>query len=80
MYSVELTKKVKQFLKKISKNEAEIILKKLYSIRENPFPYLKKLKGNKLWRLRISKYRAIIDIIVSGQQIVILKIDYRKRV
>ena len=80
MYSIELTKMAKQFLKKISKQDSEIILKKLYSIRENPFPYLKRLKGHKLWRLRILKYRVIIDVIVSGRKIIVLKIGYRKNI
>lgn len=80
MYFVEITKKAKQFLKKISKQDSEIILKKLYSIRGNPFLYLKRMKGKKLWRLRVLKYRVIIDIIISGKKIIVLKIGHRKKV
>jgi len=80
MYSVEITKKAEQFLKKLPEKDAEIILKKLYSIRENPFPHLKHLEGHKLWRLRVMDYRAIIDIIISGRKMIVLKIGHRKNI
>lgn len=78
MYSIDIEKRAEKFLKKIPKRDSEIILKKVYSIRHKPFHYLKKLKGNKLWRLRIMKYRAIIDVVVSGKKIMVVKIGYRK--
>lgn len=80
MYSIELSKSSKKFLKKIQKNDADIILNKIYSIRENPFPHLKRLQGEKLWRLRIMKYRAILDILISGKKITVLRIGLRKSV
>ena len=80
MYSIELTKKSEDFLKKISGEDSEMILKKIYSIKDNPFPYLKKLKGQKFWRLRITKYRAIIDVLVVGKKITVLRIGYRKNI
>ena len=80
MYEIKIEENAERFLKKIDKKDSEIILKKLYSIRENPFPHLKRLKGEKLWRLRISKYRAILDILVSGKKITVLRIGHRKNV
>ena len=80
MYSVELSKSAKKFLKKISDKDKNILLNKLYSMRENPFRYLKKLQGNKLWRLRVLKYRMIIDVVISGRRIIVLRIGHRKNV
>ncbi len=80
MYSIELSKKSKNFLKKISKQDKEIILNKIYSLRENPFRFLKRLQGYKLWRLRVLKYRAIVDIIISKNKIIVLRIGYRKNI
>ncbi len=80
MYVIEITKTAKKFLKKIPKKDVEIILKRIYSLRENPFRHLKRLKGYKLWRLRILKYRAIVDIVVSGRKIIVLRIGYRKKI
>lgn len=80
MFSIIFTKKARDFLKKIEKKDSEIILKKIYSLRENPFPHLKRLKNYKLWRLRVLKYRAILDIIVSRKNIIVLRIGYRKNI
>ena len=80
MYLVQIEQNAENFLKKIPQQDKEIILNKIYSLRENPFRFLKRLRGNKLWRLRILKYRAIIDVVVSGNRIVVLRIGYRKNV
>lgn len=80
MYSIEFTAIAEKFLKKIEKKDAKLILKKIYEIRENPFRFLKRLQGEKLWRLRITDYRAILDVVVSGSKIVVVRIGHRKNV
>ncbi len=80
MYSIELTKKAKQFLLKLPKTEQEIIVKKIYSLREQPHAHFKKLVGSRLWRLRIGKYRAIIDVIIKGKRLFVLRIGKRDEV
>ena len=80
MYSIELTEKAEKFLSKVPKEDSETILRKIHSIKENPFPHLKKLKSQKFWRLRVMKYRAIIDVIISGRKIIVLRIGKRKNI
>ncbi len=80
MYSIKIEENAEKFLKKISKKDSEIILRKIYSLKENPFRYLKRLKGHKLWRLRILKYRAIVDVVISKNKIIVLRIGYRKNI
>ena len=80
MYSIQIEKNVEDFIKKLQKKDVEIILNKIYSIRENPFRYLKRLQGEKLWRLRIGDYRAIIDVIISMNKIIIIRIGHRKNI
>lgn len=80
MFSIEFSKRAKKFIKKIPSKDSEIILKKIYSLSNNPFRYLKRLQGDRLWRLRIGDYRVIIDIIISGNKIIVLRIGYRKNV
>ena len=80
MYSIQIEKNAEDFLKKLQKKDAEIILNKIYSIRENPFRFLKRLQGEKLWRLRIGDYRVIVDVIVSMNKIIVLRIGHRKNV
>ena len=57
-----------------------MILNKIYSIRDNPFRYVKRLQGEKLWRLRIGDYRAIVDIIISMSRIIVVRIGHRQSV
>ena len=80
MFQIEITETAKEFLEKLNKKDAEIILNKIYSIRDNPFRYLKRLEGNKLWRLRIMDYRAVMDVIVSMNKIIVIRIGHRKNI
>ncbi len=80
MYLLEFSETAKTFLKKINKTDAEMILNKLYSIRDNPFRFFKRLQGEKLWRLRIADYRAVVDVIVSMNKILVVRIGHRKNV
>ena len=80
MYSIELTKTAIDFIKKLDKKSAEIVLTKIYSIKENPYRFLKRLKGEKLWRLRIGDDRAKVDVIVSLNKIIVVRIGHRKNI
>ena len=80
MYSIQIEKNAENFLKKLQKKDAEIILNKIYSIRENPFRYLKRLQGEKLCVLRTWEYRVIVDVIISMNKIIVLRIGHRKNV
>lgn len=80
MYSIQIEKNAENFLKKIDKKDAEMILKKIYSIKDNPFRFLKRLQGQKLWRLRVVDYRAIVDVAISINKIIVLRIGHRKNV
>ena len=79
-YSIEVSDSAIKQLKKFDRTVAEIIAKKLNSIRDDPFRYLKKLEGSKLWRLRIMDYRAIVDVIVTQKKIYVLRIGRRESV
>mgnify|MGYP001572677205 FL=1 len=80
MFQIELTETAKDFLKKLQKKDSEIVLNKIYSIRENPYRFLKRLQGEKLWRLRIGDYRAVVDVIISMNKIIVIRIGHRKNV
>ncbi len=80
MFQIELTETAKDFLKKLQEKDAEIILNKIYSIRENPYRFLKRLQGEKLWRLRIGDYRVVVDVIVSMNKIIVIRIGHRKNI
>lgn len=79
-YSIQIEETAEKFLKKLQDKDRTTILNKIYSIRENPFRFLKRLHGEKLWRLRIGDYRAIVDVIISGNKIIVLRIGHRKNI
>lgn len=68
----------KKDLKKLPKNMIKIILKKLYSIKENPLRYIERLKKSHLWKLRVGDYRVIIMINTKDKIINVIKIGHRK--
>ncbi len=70
----------KKDLKKLPQNIIEIILKKIYSIKENPLRYIERLKKSHLWKLRIGDYRAIIIINTKDEVINVIKIGHRKNI
>lgn len=80
MYFIQIEENSEKFLKKLDRKEREIILKKIYSLRENPFRNLKRLQGDKLWRLRVGDYRVIVDVIISGNKIVVVRIGKRSNI
>mgnify|MGYP001571948213 CR=1 FL=1 len=80
MFQIELTETSKKFIQKLEKKDAELILNKIFQIKDNPFRYLKRLQGDKLWRLRIADYRAVVDVIVSINKIIVIRIGHRKNV
>lgn len=80
MFQIGLTETAKDFLKKLQKKDAEIVLNKICSIRENPYRFLKRLQGEKLWRLRIGEYRAVVEVIVSMNKIIVIRIGHRKNI
>lgn len=80
MYSVQLSATSEKFLRKLPKREAERILEKLQSIREEPLRYVVRLKGTPLWKLRIGDYRAELDILIKGTTIFVVRLGHRRNV
>lgn len=72
--------KARDKLKKLDKKISVQIIKKVESIKENPVPYLKKLKQIKYWRLRAGAYRIILDLNIADETIIVLNLGHRKNV
>jgi len=81
MYSVHLTIKAQNALKKLDKFYQERIRNKLKSLKENPRlgkPLTANLSG--MWSLRIGKCRAIYAIKDKELIVLVLDIAHRKKV
>lgn len=80
MFSIEFTRESQKFFNKLENKDALIIAKKIDSLKDDPFRYLKRLQGEKLWRLRIGDYRAIADVIISANKIIVVRIGKRSNI
>jgi len=70
----------KKELKKFPKKTVEAILKKLYSIKDNPLAYIERLKRSHLWKLRMGDYRAILYLNTKENEIHVLKVGHRRNI
>lgn len=70
----------KKNLKKLPKPIVEVILKKTYSIKEDPLRYIERLTVKPLWKLKVGDYRVIIVINTKNQIINVIKIGHRKNI
>jgi mRNA interferase RelE/StbE len=61
-YEIRWTDVSLRQLEKLDKKQRERIFEKTLSIAENPFSFIKKLKGFNLYALRIGDYRVIMSI------------------
>jgi len=70
----------KKDLKKLPKDKVTEILKKLFNIRNSPLSHIERLKGLRLWKLRVGDYRCIIFINTKEEEINVLKVGHRKKI
>lgn len=81
IYAIEVTRSAAQELRKLAKVEGKLIAKAIYGLASNPRPTgVKKLVGQKVWRLRVGDYRVIYEIYDSRVLIVVLKVAHRREV
>jgi len=80
MYSVEYSAKSRKILKKLPNSVSGRIIDKINTIKLDPFKEVIKLQGTKLWRLRVNDYRIVMDIIIKGKTIIVLRVRHRKNV
>ena len=77
-YKVIFTKSVKKDFRKIPKLDVSKILKEIADLAKNPRSFkTKKLRGEKLYRLRVGNYRVIYDIQDNLMLIFVVKLGHR---
>lgn len=80
MFEVLYSEKSMKYLEKLGRKEAEIIYRKIESIKDNPVRYLDMLVGIGLCKLRIGDYRAIIRLDRAKNQLVVVDVGHRRAV
>ena len=56
------------------------IIKKIEGMVETPFRFLDHYKGEKVYKLRIGDYRALIDVDLTFKVLKVRVVDHRSRV
>jgi mRNA interferase RelE/StbE len=79
-YRLEISAEAQKDLRRLDRQVAERVARKLLQIVETPHAFLERAVASKSWKLRVGDYRAIIDIHEAKKTIVVLHIDHRKRV
>jgi mRNA interferase RelE/StbE len=80
MFEIELSKSSEKQLYKLDKNIQVRIINALERIRIRPYPHVKKLVSCPYFRLRVSKYRIILDIAKNKLLIYVIEIGHRKAI
>ncbi|MAE49429.1 type II toxin-antitoxin system mRNA interferase toxin, RelE/StbE family [Candidatus Pacearchaeota archaeon] len=81
MHGLIVEDAAERFLKKLDRHEQERVVAKLEDLQKNPRlgkPLVGNLAG--LWELRVGSLRAIYKVVEQELVILVLDLDYRKRV
>lgn len=80
MYEIEFSLIAQKQLYKLEKNIQARIVSALERIRIRPYRHIKKLVGIPYFRLKVGKYRVILDIKEKKLLIFIIEIGHRKKI
>ncbi len=81
MFTIEWKEGAIRQLEKLQPLLSKRILKKVLELKENPFSKdIKRLKGEKAFRLRVGDYRILFDIDLNKKSITILRMGHRKNI
>ena len=82
-YNIVFASVPRKFLEKLDKELFDRIIKKIESLKENPFPSdVKRVVGRKekFFRIRVGKYRILYVIFDDKKEILITDVDKRESV
>ena len=80
MYELELSAKAEKQLCKLDKYTQIRIISALERIRIRPFSYVKKLVSTSYFRLKVGKYRVILDIKQNKLIIYVIEVGHRRNI
>jgi len=82
-FFVIYTTRARKDLRQLPRDIAQNCIREISRIKENPFSFVKKLKGSKhapLYSLRIGEYRAILSIEEDRLIVFVLEIGHRSTI
>jgi mRNA interferase RelE/StbE len=79
-YKIKVTDTAKKQLKKLDRQAAIRIDKKLHEISNDPFLYVTKLVGLEFYKLRVGDYRVLMTIQQNNLIILVVDLSHRRNV
>lgn len=79
-FEINFHQRVRNFLRKLDSTISIRIIKKIKSIANEPFRYLKHFESKNLYKLRIGDYRALINVDIEHKILLIQILDKRSRI
>ena len=79
-FKIEWSQLAEKELSKLPKEISSRIVRKVDSIKENPFHFFERLTGREEYKLRVGDYRIIADIDRGNNLIKIVVIGHRKNI
>lgn len=80
VWTLVFSSKAEKFLRKLDNQTEQIIVDRLCDILENPYQVLERLQQSQFYKLRIGKYRVIVDLRKNHLLVFVIKMDKRSKV
>lgn len=80
VFKIFWTEHAKRSLNKLQRDDIIRIIKKVEATKVEPYRFLKKLVGERAWRLRAGDWRALIDIDNERETLYVLEVGHRKKI
>lgn len=79
-YSIKWREKALKELRKLSREIAKRIIRKVDDCKDNPKQFLERLKDDPGYKLRVGDYRVLIDIIEDQKILSVRLVGHRKNI
>lgn len=79
-YAVRWSKRAEQFLGKLPRQIAHRIVSKVNTMRDNPFRFLEHYEGAAVFKLRVGRYRLLVDVDLKANIISVRVLGHRRNV
>jgi mRNA interferase RelE/StbE len=79
-FEVLWTERARKSLSGMQRDDVIRIIKKVEAVKADPYRFLKKLVGEKAWRLRVGDWRVLVDMDSENERLHVLEVGHRKKV
>ena len=79
-YEIIIPEHIQKYIRNLETGEKRRLLKKIFELKEDPFRFTERLVDSPYYKMRVGRFRVIMDIDNTTIRISIVKIGDRSRV